>query len=460
MAKILVVDDDKHVRHSIGLTLKVDGHDVDAARSGEAAIRMLDTQIYDLVICDLVMEQTSGIDVLRHSRQVYPDVEVIMMTAFASIDNAVEAMREGAYDYLTKPFNEDVLRMTVAKALERNELRNKVRNLERNMREQFGVENIIAANPRMQRLLRNAISVAHTDSTILITGESGTGKELIARAIHDTSRHSEKPFIAVNCGALPENLLESELFGHVKGAFTGAVSNKKGLVEEANGGTLFLDEIAETSLTLQVKLLRFIQEGEIRRVGENTTRHVKVRLIAATNKDLKQAMAENLFREDLYYRLSVIPLHIPPLRERPEDIPLLAQHFLKLYARRFDKNIKTFSKETSNTMLNYPWPGNVRELINTVEHGVAMCHGDKIELNDMPQSLIEYTEIVPGFREGLTGSLAEVEKNYILKVLQDTHWNQKRACAILGLSKTTLYRRLKQYGIQARLMQTTSSPGR
>ncbi len=457
MAKILVVDDDKHVRHSISLTLKVDGHEVDAARSGEAAIHMLDTQIYDLVICDLVMEKTTGIDVLRHSRQVYPDVEVIMMTAFASIDNAVEAMREGAYDYLTKPFNEDVLRLTVAKALERNELRNKVRNLERNMREQFGVENIIAANPRMQRLIRNAISVAHTDSTILVTGESGTGKELIARAIHDASRNAEKPFIAVNCGALPENLLESELFGHVKGAFTGAISNKKGLVEEANGGTLFLDEIAETSPTLQVKLLRFIQNGEIRRVGENTTRHVKVRLIAATNKDLKQAMAENQFREDLYYRLSVIPLHIPPLRERPEDIPLLAQHFLKVYSQRFEKKIKNFSKEASNAMLNYPWPGNVRELINTVEHGVAMCLGDRIELSDLPQSLIEYTEIIPGFRGGLSGSLAEVEKNYIIKVLQDTRWNQKQACAILGLSKTTLYRRLKEYGIQAKLMQTTSS---
>lgn len=456
-AHILVVDDDRGIRRSIQLILQAQGFVVEEARSGEDALSLLDRNIYDVVLSDLVMKGLSGMDVLQHSKRTSPDSEVIMMTAHGSIDNAVQAMRMGAFEYLTKPFNEDELLIVVSKAIERNRLRVRVRTLERSMQAQFGVSNILTINDKMKQLIRSAISVAQTDSNVLITGESGTGKELIAGLIHTKSQYGDKPFIPVNCGGLPEQLLESELFGHVKGAFTGAVSNKKGLVEEADGGTLFLDEIAETSPTLQVKLLRFIQNGEIRRLGENVTRRVKVRIVAATNKNLQEAMQNGEFREDLYYRISVIPLHIPPLRERPEDIQLLAQHYLRFYSEKFHKDIRHISQEAQNLLLQYAWPGNVRELVNAIEHGVALCSGDTLGPTELPLS-IQQKEAVPVGGEGLTsGTLADIERNYILKVLQLTGWNQKKACGILGLSKTTLYRRLKEYSIQPRRMIEAST---
>ncbi|MDQ7065694.1 MAG: sigma-54 dependent transcriptional regulator [candidate division KSB1 bacterium] len=456
-ATILVVDDDANVRQVLVTQLKDAGFQVEEAQSGHEAKRLIDRRAYDVIICDLVMESVSGIDVLMHSKRVNSDAEVIMLTAFGSVETAVQALQSGAFHYITKPHNREELIVTVQRALEQNRLRLRLRALERQMREQFGVENIVTVNPKMQQLIKTAISVAHTESNVMITGESGTGKELIAGLIHSMSRVADKPFVAVNCGGIPESLLESELFGHVKGAFTGAISTKRGLVEEADGGTLFLDEVAEMNTTLQVKLLRFIQGGEFRRVGENEVRRVKVRIIAATNKDLKQAMEMGEFREDLYYRLSVIPLHIPPLRERREDISLLAQHFLKMFATRLDKPVRQFSKDALNALMQYHWPGNVRELMNAIEHGVALSSGDTLELKDLPPNIAH-----PMTEEGMPlaesrGTLEDIEKSYILKVLQETGWNQKQACRILGLSKATLYRRLKKYGIRAKLMTASLS---
>jgi DNA-binding NtrC family response regulator len=370
------------------------------------------------------------------------------------VDTAVQAMKEGAYDYLAKPFKNDELGITVAKALERNQLRQRVRQLERNIREKFGFENLIAASEKMHAVLRTAASVAGTDTSVLITGESGTGKELVAGAIHQLSPWRDKSFVAVNCSALPEPLLESELFGHVRGAFTGAVTNKRGLVEEADGGTLFLDEIGDAPLSIQVKLLRFLQNGEIRRVGENQVRCVKVRLIAATNRDLFQMMKAGTFREDLYYRINVIPLHIPPLRERREDILLLAQHFVKKHGQRLSRPANQLSKEVQSCLLQYNWPGNVRELEHAIEHAVALSSNEVIQPGDLPAMINQQPQYLSVLKNGQNGSLAEVEKSYILKVLQDSNWNQKQACKILGLSKTTLYRRLKEYGLHTRLMES------
>ncbi len=451
MAKILVIDDDRAVRKTISITLKRAGYDVQEARNGEDGVKLIERNIYDVLLCDLRMQGIDGLEVLRHSKRVFQDIEVIIMTAYGTIDNAVEAMKNGAYEYLTKPFKSDELLITVEKALEHNQLRMRVRMLERGMQEQYGVDTIITANQEMRNIIKNALAVANTDSNVLITGESGTGKELVAGVIHNRSPYADKPFIPVNCGGLPEQLLESELFGHVRGAFTGAITNKRGLVEEADGGTLFLDEVAETSPTLQVKLLRFIQNGEIRRVGSNENKQVKVRIIAATNKDLQVAMQNSEFREDLYYRISVIPLHLPPLRERQEDIPILAQHFLKMYAEKFGKSIEAFTSDALNALTQYKWPGNIRELMNAVEHGVALSPTRELGVSHLPQRILHSLEFLLDSDSG-TPTLADVEKSYILKVLGDTHWNQKRAGKILGLSKTTLYRRLKAYNIQPKQM--------
>lgn len=449
MAKILIVDDDRGVRKIIAIALKKEGYEVREAQNGRDAIRLINKDIYDIVICDLVMLGTDGMEVLRHAKQVLPDVEVIMMTAFGAVESAVAAMRLGAFEYLTKPLKGDELNIIVAKALERNALRRKVRTLERTMLDQFGVDNIITISDAMQKVIQKALAVAGTDSGVLITGESGTGKELIAGMIHRYSQYAEKSFIPVNCGGLPEQLLESELFGHVKGAFTGAISNKRGLLEEADGGTLFLDEIAEMSPALQVKLLRFIQNGELRRVGDNETRQVKVRAIAATNKNLHDAMESGEFREDLYYRLAVIPLHLSPLREREEDIPLLAQHFLKKFSEKLGKENVHFSNEALSYLKHYHWPGNVRELMNAIEHGLALCSGNELDVELLPSRIQDSLDYLPNFKNGPV-TLADVEKNYIIKTLRDTNWSQKKACKILGLSKTTLYRRLKDYNIQPR----------
>jgi len=462
MIKILIVDDEPNVSRSIALNLTVAGYQVQEAKSGEVAIRLIEQEIYDLVICDLRMEKMSGIEVLRHIKQCAPDTEVLLMTAFAAVDTAVQAMKEGAYDYISKPFQNDELLLAVQKALEHNHLRLRVRLLEQRMRENYGIKNLVAASESMQALLRTTAALAGTEATVLITGESGTGKELIASAIHQLSHWREQPFIAVNCGALPEQLLESELFGHVRGAFTGAIANKRGLAEEANGGILFLDEIGDTPLAIQVKLLRFIETGEFRRVGDTQVQHVNVRVIAATNRDLAQMMRTGAFREDLFYRLNVIPLHIPPLRERRDDILLLAQHFLKKHAQSLNRPKIQLSKETQSCLLQYHWPGNVRELSHAIEHAVTLSSNDTLQPNDLPAQIGQPQVLIDAIkkegRDYQKGSLAEVEKAYIFKILQETDWNQKQAGKILRLSKATLYRRLKEYGWHNRMKESASYP--
>lgn len=461
MVKILVVDDELSVSHSLALNLQVAGYQVQEAGSGEEAILLIEKEIYDLVICDLRMEKMSGLEVLRRIKQCSPDTEVLMMTAFAAVDTAVQAMKEGAYDYISKPFQHEELLLTVSKALERNQLRLRVRVLEQRMREKYGIENVVASSEGMQEILRTTAALAGTDTTVLITGESGTGKELVANAIHQISPRREQPFIAVNCGALPEQLLESELFGHVRGAFTGAMTNKRGLTEEANGGTLFLDEIGDAPLSIQVKLLRFIENGEIRRVGDTQTLQVKARVIAATNRDLQQMMRAGAFREDLYYRLNVIPLHIPPLRERREDILLLAQHFLKKHMQRLNRPNIRLSQEAQSCLLQYRWPGNVRELSHAVEHAVTLSSNEIFQPSDFPPQISQPPAAIKKkeTQHLMAGSLAEVEKAYIFQVLQDANWNQKQAGKILQLSKATLYRRLKEYGWHHRVKDSGAGAG-
>jgi DNA-binding NtrC family response regulator len=455
MNKILVVDDELNVSRSLALNLMLVGYQVQEAKSGEEAIRWLEKEIYDLVICDLRLEKMSGLEVLRHIKRYSPDTEVLLMTAFAAVDTAVQAIKEGAYDYISKPFQNDELLLTVQKALEHNQLRLRVRLLEQRMRETYGIQNLVAASESMQALLRAIAALAGTDATALITGESGTGKELVAGAIHQLSHRRDQPFIAVNCGALPEQLLESELFGHVRGAFTGAIANKRGLAEAANDGTLFLDEIGDTPLSIQIKLLRFIETGEIRRVGDTQVHRVNVRVIAATNRDLQQMLQAGTFREDLYYRLNVIPLHIPPLRDRRDDVLLLAQHFLKKHAQRLQRPKAQLSKEAQSCLLQYHWPGNVRELDHAIEHAVTLSTNDMLQLGDLPAAIGQPQLLIETIKQNgrayQTGSLAEMEKAYIFKVLQDTNWNQKQAGKILQLSKATLYRRLKEYGWSNRL---------
>ena len=457
MAKILVIDDEQSVRKAVADLLVSDGHEVEQAESGIKALKMAEAEIYDLILCDLIMGDMNGIEFLKRFKRVSQDVELVMMTAYATIDTAIDALRNGAFHYLVKPFNPEELFLTVRKAVERSELRIKVRRLENQLRKKFGLDDLIAVNPQMQRVVQNALSVANTESNIMINGESGTGKEVLANLMHRASARADKSFIAVNCAAMPETLLESELFGHVRGAFTGATSNKRGLLEEANGGTLFLDEIAETTLEFQAKLLRFSQFGEIRRVGANVTQRVDVRLISATNKNLKEAMHNNEFREDLFYRLAVIPLQIPPLRERVEDISVLAHHFLQIQNKKSNKQIYRFSNTAIAVMNKYDWPGNVRELMNAVEYCCAICTGETIEVEDLPLTLQQKSDLVPGFQTETDRTLDEMQKQYILHVLQETNWHQRKACKILGLSKTTLYRRLREYGIKPKLMMTGSA---
>ncbi|MCG3118722.1 MAG: Regulatory protein AtoC [bacterium] len=458
MAKILVVDDEPNVSRSLALNLTVAGYQVQEAQSGEEAIRLAEKEIYDLVLCDLRLAKMNGIEVLHRIKQGSPDTEVLLMTAFAAVETAVQAMKAGAYDYIAKPFQHDELLLTVRKALEHNHLRLRVRLLEQRMRETYGIENMVAASASMQAVLRTVAALAGTDATVLITGESGTGKELVANAIHQLSAWRDQPFIAVNCGALPEQLLESELFGHVRGAFTGAMTNKRGLAEAANGGSLFLDEVGDAPLSIQVKLLRFIETGEIRRVGDTQLQYVKVRVITATNRDLQQMIRAGTFREDLYYRLNVIPLHIPPLRERRDDILLLAQHFLKKHAQRLKRRHLQLAPEAQSCLLQYNWPGNVRELSHAIEHAVTLSSHEILQPGDFPPQICQSVSFLEMFRkekrEDHPGSLAEVEKAYIFKVLQDTQWNQKQAGRILRLSKATLYRRLKEYGWHQRVKDT------
>ncbi|MBW3637441.1 MAG: sigma-54 dependent transcriptional regulator [Armatimonadetes bacterium] len=389
MAHILLVDDQSSMRLTLTALLKGAGHTLAQAGTGADALEKIAKNDFDLVITDLKLDQISGMEVLQATKTQNPQTEVIMLTGYGSIETAVAAMKAGAIDYLTKPIDTEELTLAIARASERQQLKSEVARLRSVVakEQKFDPGNIVANSPEMVEILEMVARVAPTDATVLIQGESGTGKELIARALHQNSKRKDGPFIPINCGALPENLLESELFGHVKGAFTGAAQNKKGLFEEADGGTLFLDEIGETSPATQVKLLRVLQDGEVRRVGANTGVKTDVRVVAATNQRLQERIRDNEFREDLYYRLQVILLHLPPLRERTDEIMPLINYYLQFHAQKMGKAVKGLDKAAQKALLEYSWPGNVRELINAVERAVILCRGEVVKTEDFALTL-------------------------------------------------------------------------
>ncbi len=442
MGRILIVDDQKNMRATLAMMLRRSGHDVAEAKDGSDACEAIGDEAYDLVITDLRMGKVNGIDVLRYVRENSPLTEVMVMTAYGTIESAVEAMRLGAWDYIQKPFTEDELILKIDKALERRWLTGEVSLLTQEFKERYKFESIIGRSRAIREILTRIIKVAPTDTTVLITGESGTGKELIAKAIHANSRRSDRPFVPVNCAAISETLLESELFGHVRGAFTGAVSTRKGLLEEADGGTFFFDEIVETTTPFQAKLLRAIQEKEIRRIGDNKPINVDVRCIAATNQDLQQSIQEKRFREDLYYRLNVARFRLPPLRERTEDIPSLVEHFIKKYSKKMGRIVRLGDGVTERLM-SYSFPGNVRELENIIEQGVALTLDGEIRIGDL----------LPGDdgdsldKKTLEDIVASAERQAIQNALMQFE-NNERAAEALGLSATTLWRKMKKLNIE------------
>ncbi len=432
------------MRTTLSMLLKGNGYEVDLAQDGTQGSEMGSTEGYDLVITDLRLGTPDGLHVLRSIKEAQPQTEVIVMTAYGTIESAVEAMRLGAFDYLQKPFSEQELLLKVEKALESRRLRGQVEAFAQEFRERYGFENIIGRSGAIRNLLSRVVRIAPTDVTVLITGESGTGKELIARAVHANSRRADRPFIPVNCAAITETLLESELFGHAKGAFTGATTARKGLLEEAEGGTFFFDEIAETTMAFQAKLLRTIQEGEVRRVGDNRAIKVDVRVIAATNVDLQEAVEEKRFREDLFYRLNVARFKLPPLRERREDIPLLVDFFLGAYNHKMGTRAR-LAEGVIEHLQQYSFPGNVRELENMVEQAVALASNGVITLDDI------LPETAPRQDSQTDRTLAAIvdraERQAIEEALQSTGGNRERAATALGISATTLWRKMTRLGV-------------
>lgn len=446
MARILIVDDHDSARSLLCEMLQAEGYDVDQAPNGENACTMVASNAYDLVITDLRMGDIGGLDVLQHTRETSPQTEVIVMTAFGTIEDAVEAMRFGAHDFVQKPFVEEELLVKVARASRRQSPDGGPHAIASDFREKYNFGNIIGQSPEIRDVLGRIVRIAPTDATVLITGESGTGKELVARAIHANSLRAERPFVSINCAALTETLLESELFGHVRGAFTGAVQTRKGLFEEANGGTFFFDEIAETPPSLQAKLLRAIQEGEIRRLGDNKAINVDARIIAATNQNLRQLIEDKRFREDLYYRLNVARFELPPLRERKTDIPPIVDSFLEKYGRKMARKAK-LGPGVMDHLMAYDFPGNIRELENLIEQGVALAQDGQVHLSDiMPNS-----NGTGGPRlesQSLADIVKEVERNAITRALRQADGNKERAAELLGLSPTTLWRKMKRLQLE------------
>jgi two-component system response regulator AtoC len=443
--KILVVDDEAIIRESLRDWLSDVGHQVLTAENGFQALKMIEREKPGIAIVDLVMPGMDGIELLKRAKEISPSIEVIIVTAYGSIPTAITAMKEGAYDYIEKPFCPEKAELLIERLVEHQGLLEENISLHQRLEERYRFENIIAKSPKMQQVIEVIKVVAKSNATVLITGESGTGKELVARAIHSQSYRKDKPFIAVSCAALPESLLESELFGHEKGAFTGAHVQRRGKFEIANRGTLFLDEIGEMSANIQVHLLRVLEEKEFTRVGGNELIKVDVRVISATNKDMKKAVASGQFREDLYYRLNVVTIELPPLRERKEDVPLLAQHFLKKFAVENQKEITGFSPEASDFLLKYDWPGTVRELENAIERAVILVKNSYIDAADMPQENLQLVQSAP-----VGKSLEEVEKEHILNILKESGGNYSKAARILGISRITLYNKAKAYGLDVK----------
>jgi two-component system response regulator HydG len=446
MVRILVVDDEQSQRELLQMVLTDEGYNVETASSGEEAVERVKEQFYNMVIMDLRMGGMGGLEALKEMREISPTIQVLIVTAFASVDSAVDAMRSGALNYLTKPIDLNELKVTVEKTVEHSNLVQENRSLRAQVEGTFKAAEIIGKSQAITGIFETLSMVAPTDATVLILGESGTGKELIADAIHNNSPRHSGPMVKVNCAALPETLLESELFGHEKGSFTGAIARKEGRFKLADGGTLFLDEIAEMSLVLQAKLLRVIQSRSFERVGGTETIMADVRLVVATNRDLEEEVREGRFREDLYYRLNVIPITLPALRERREDIPLLAEHFLKVLSERNAKNIRGFQSKALDLLVRSRWKGNVRELENVVERAVIMARGEHIEPEDLPghireDDMQEAVGVTPG------RPLSELEKEAILQTLEMTGGNRTETADLLGISRRTLQYKLKEYGI-------------
>jgi two-component system response regulator PilR (NtrC family) len=452
-ARILVVDDERSMREFLEIFFRREGYAVVTSADVDAALVAVESDDFDVVISDVAMPGRDGLELLRAVKAAAPETVVIMITAFATTETAIAAMKEGAYDYVTKPFKVDELRLVVEKALEKKLLTQENRRLRSELRREVRSRTLVGTSVAMQKIYELVAQVAATRTNVLISGESGTGKELVARAVHEQSERRERGFVAVNCGAIPENLLESELFGHVKGAFTGAVQNKPGLFETADGGTLFLDEIGELPPTLQVKLLRAIQDKAVRRVGGNSDRPVDVRIVAATNRDLAAEVEGGRFRDDLYYRLNVIQIALPPLRERMEDVPLLLQHFLERYAREFGKTIDGVASQAMEKILAYDFPGNVRELENMVERAVALARGSRIDPESLPPAILAGRSRTSAARLPLEGTnldelVNRFEGDLLREALARTGGVKKRAAQLLGISFRSLRYRLEKLGIE------------
>jgi DNA-binding NtrC family response regulator len=470
-ARILVVDDEEIVIKSCVRILGGSDFEVEAVQDGVTALRMIEDEGYDIVILDIMMPKMDGLEVLRRVKEQHPDVDVIMVTGLSQIDTAVQAMKLGAFDYLSKPFDPDELQLVVKRALERRALMQENLNLRSAVSSKYRFDNIIGSSAPMQNLYRLVAQSAPTNSTVMLMGESGTGKELIARAIHYNSLRKEKPFVAIDCNALSDNLLESELFGHVKGSFTGAIANKKGMFEVADGGTLFLDEIGNFSLAIQAKLLRVIQEREFKAVGDTRSHPANFRLVTATNKDLKAMVAAGTFRDDFYYRINIFPIHVPALRERREDIPALAMHFLKVFSEELGKKVTEISEGAMSGLVNYAWPGNVRELENALHRAVILAHDNVIrqahlvnitaakdDLDiDVPRTGDELKRVKKAARES---SVEKVERAFVLEALKRNAWNVTRSAEETGMLRPNFQSLMKKYNIRVRDTEQSQEPER
>ncbi len=446
--KILIVDDDESMRDACSQALSKEQYNTSLAESGEKASDLFKREIFDVVILDLKLPGMSGMDVLKKIKEESHETSVIIITGYPTVDSAIEAMKIGAFDYLVKPFSPEELRIVIKKALINRNLMLENIYLRKELESITEFEFVVGDSKAMKQVLELVKQVSPTDTTVLITGESGTGKELIARMIHKFSLRRKHPFVVVDCGALVESLFESELFGHEKGSFTGAIAKKHGRFEIANEGTIFLDEISNISLNIQTKLLRVIQEREVSRIGSSKTIKIDVRILAATNKDLAECVKEEKFREDLFYRLNVVPIDVPPLRERKEDIPLLINHFLKKYNKKAKKEITSISKEAVKALMAYDWPGNVRELENTIERAVVLSKNNIINPEDLIyHGLSVKSDIFKYFDKGFR-SLEELEKEYIKKVLESTQNNKTRASQLLGINRKTLRAKIKKYRLE------------
>lgn len=446
LGRILVVEDDREMCRFLSELLSEEGHEVEVTHDGQSALRRYAETPFDLVITDLMMPRMKGTELVHRLREIDPEALALLITAFGSIESAVETMRAGAFNYLTKPFRTEEILLQVNRAVEESSLRKEVRRLRKELHGRYGPSNIVGKSPSMNKVFEAVTQISDTPANILIVGESGTGKELIARAVHDQSSRSHGPLIPVNCAAIPETLLESELFGYVRGAFTDAKKDRKGLFHEAQGGSLFLDEIGEIPLPLQAKLLRVIEDKEVRPLGANRTEKVDVRIIVASNRELGELVSEGRFRQDLYYRLNVIRIELPPLRERSQDVPLLIDHFIRKYSDRSARKVTGISEEALAALMRYSWPGNVRELEHAIERAMLLGKGEQIAAMDLPPELLAQSDREVTLTEALSRrfTLKTLEQEYIKKVLQATGGNKTETAGILGVDRTTLYRKLEE----------------